>query len=313
MDRAAELVLKLKSNDYFERQKAAWALVELGEEALDGLLDALKTCEHSHARYKAAWALGKIGDRRAVEPLSRSMIGDPDEAVREWCAAALDEMGSTSAVPALVQALRTDSHKEVRLRASAALSSLGASRAFREILEDESPLVRGMAVTGLSRLKCLEALEEVACRLGDQDREVRRRAAACLGEMAQESSVRYLGVALEDEEPQVREQVLHSLARIRGPEACRLAAGALRDPDERVRLAAVTALGEIGLADPLQALIEVMLGDDHEEIRAWAAWSLGEIRDPRAVGPLKEACASGPEPVRNKAMDSLREVFGLPP
>ena len=44
MDSISELVHKLgHSDDYFERQKAAWALVKIGDEAIDAIVDALET------------------------------------------------------------------------------------------------------------------------------------------------------------------------------------------------------------------------------------------------------------------------------
>jgi HEAT repeat protein len=102
-----------------------------------------------------------------------------------------------------------------------------------------------------------------------------------------------------------------SLGKIGGLEACRMASSLLDDPDPRVRLAAVTALGEIGLPEGLDRLVEVVFGGDDEEIRAWAAWSLGEIGDIRAIEHLQEACVKCPPKVRDKALDSLVEVFGM--
>ena len=62
MDKALELVKTLgQSDDYFERQKAAWALVNLGEDAVDDVADALEKGEFSDLRYKSAWILGKGG------------------------------------------------------------------------------------------------------------------------------------------------------------------------------------------------------------------------------------------------------------
>ena len=61
MDKARELIEMLgKTDDYFERQKAAWALVNLGEGAVDQTAKALETGEFSDLRYKSAWILGKI-------------------------------------------------------------------------------------------------------------------------------------------------------------------------------------------------------------------------------------------------------------
>ena len=84
---------------------------------------------------------------------------------------------------------------------------------------------------------------------------------------------------------------------------------ALKDEDWQVRYTAVTTLGEIGHNKALDALVEVMFGQEDEEIRAWAAWSLGEIGDERAVEPLQRAYKTCPTEVMKKARDSLVEVF----
>ena len=45
---------------------------------------------------------------------------------------------------------------------------------------------------------------------------------------------------------------------------------ALQDPDFQVRLTAVIALGEIAQKKAVDTLVEVMFGQDEEEVRAWA-------------------------------------------
>ena len=56
-----------------------------------------------------------------------------------------------------------------------------------------------------------------------------------------------------------------------------------------------------------------MFGEDEEEIRAWSAWSLGEIRDERAVEHLRKAYKTCPMEVMKMARESLVEVFKLEP
>jgi HEAT repeat protein len=84
---------------------------------------------------------------------------------------------------------------------------------------------------------------------------------------------------------------------------------ALKDQEWQVRYAAVTTLGEIGHNKSLEALVELMFGKEDEELRAWAAWSLGEIGDVRAIEPLQRAYKTCPTEVMKKAKDSLVEIF----
>jgi HEAT repeat protein len=310
MDKARELIELLgKSDDYFERQKAAWALVNLGEAALDQTAIALETGEFSDLRYKSAWILGKIGSHRGVEPLCRAMLNDPDHVVREWCAAALEAIRSQEAVPALVLAMKRDSSKDVRLRAAMALRMLGAAGALRDLLGYAEPEIRAMAVTGLAKIGHRESLPEVARLMQDEDMEVRRRTAAFMGDVACDEALSCLAQALQDSESSVRCEALKSLGRIKGEAACDLALPSLQDLDWQVRFTAVTTLGEIAHNKALDPLVEIMFGRDDEEMRAWAAWSLGEIADERAIEPLLRAYKTCPTEVMKKAKDSLVEVF----
>ncbi|MBN1235318.1 MAG: HEAT repeat domain-containing protein [Methanotrichaceae archaeon] len=312
MDKALELIEKLgSSDDYFERQKAAWALVNLGEVAVDDVAGALEKGEFSDLRYKSAWVLGKIGCPRGVEPLCRAMLNDPDHVVREWCAAALEAVRSQDAVPALVLAMKRDSSKDVRLRAAVALRTLGAAEALSGLLGHAEPEIRGMAVTGLAKIGHRESLPDVARLLEDEEMEVRRRAAAFMGEVACDEGLSCLARALQDKESIVRSEALKALGKIKSEKACDLALQALKDQDWQVRYTAVTTLGEIGHNKALDALVEVIFGPDDEETRAWAAWSLGEIGDERAIEPLQRAYKTCPTEVMKKAKDSLVEVFGL--
>jgi HEAT repeat protein len=312
MDEASRLIQNLgASDDYFERQKAAWALVNLGEQAIQAVSAALEMGEFSDLRYKSAWILGKIGSFKGVEPLCRALLNDPDHVVREWCAAALEAIKSKDAVPALVLALKKDSSKDVRLRAAVALRALGAAEALRDLLTYSDPEIRGMAVTGLAKIGRREYLPDVARLMKDEDPEVRRRAAAFMGEVAGDEAIGPLAISLEDRESSMRCEALKSLGKIKGEKACDMALPFLKDQDWQVRYTAVAALGEIGHNKALLPLVEVMMGEDDEEIRAWAAWSLGEIGDERAIEPLQQAYKTAPTEVMKKAKDSLEEVFGI--
>jgi HEAT repeat protein len=314
MDKAAELIRTLaESDDYFERQRAAWALVEVGEPAVGKLIEALEKGEFSDLRYKAAWILGKIGSPGATDPLCGAMASDCDEVVREWCAAALEAVGDERAIPFLVEAVKKDSSKDVRLRAAVALRNLKATAALRDLLCNVEAEARGLAVTGLAKLRCREALEEVTKLLEDEDREVRRRAAAYMGSFSCREALEALALACKDSSWEVRAEAMRSLAGIKGQEACALAIAALRDEDAGVRLAAVTGLGEIGDSAAVEPLAEVMLGGDEEEIRAWAAWSLGEIGDERAIPLLLKAHKTCPMQVMKMAKESLVGVFKVEP
>ena len=68
--------------------------------------DLIRALEYgdSITRYDAALALGKIGDRRAVEPLIKS-LGDINTKVRQAAASALGKIGDRRAVAPLITVL----------------------------------------------------------------------------------------------------------------------------------------------------------------------------------------------------------------
>ena len=185
----------------------------------------------------------------------------------------------------------------------------GGGRGSRDLLGYAEPEIRGMAVTGLAKIRHRESLPDVARLMQDEEMEVRRRAAAFMGEVACDEGLSCLAAALQDGESVVRCEALKSLGKIKGEAACDLALQALHDQDWQVRYTAVTMLGEIGHNKALVPLVEIMFGPEDEEMRAWAAWSLGEIADERAIEPLQRAYKTCPTEVMKKAKDSLVEVF----
>jgi len=115
------LIQALKDEHWDVRRKAAWALGNKGEIAVEPLIQALKD-ERWDVRRKEAWALGNIGNARGVEPLIQALRDEyPD--VREEAAWALARIGDFMAIEPLIQALR-DEYPDVRRQAARSLAVL---------------------------------------------------------------------------------------------------------------------------------------------------------------------------------------------
>jgi len=83
-------------------------------------------------------------------------------------------------------------------------------------------------------------------------------------------------------------------------------ARALNDPDEEVRWKAAIGLKRIGKPSVLH-LVSMLLGGTLPA-KQCAAWTLGEIRDPEAAGPLAGALEEADEDLRWKAAISLAQI-----
>jgi hypothetical protein len=87
--------------EHREKWQAKEALVKIGAQAVEPLIESLKNGE---ARYYAIRALGEIRDARAVEPLGEIAV-DRNYGPRRYALAALAAIGSRKALPFFKQAL----------------------------------------------------------------------------------------------------------------------------------------------------------------------------------------------------------------
>jgi hypothetical protein len=101
---------------------AIYCLNQLGSEAVEPLMNLLRSDPDPDARFGAAHALGGMGDPQAV-PALMDALADPEPAVRYWAVDALARLRAEEAVEALAELLR-DPHKGVRARAAEAMREL---------------------------------------------------------------------------------------------------------------------------------------------------------------------------------------------
>ena len=112
------------------RRRAAWALADIGEDAITGLIDALGDNEKS-ARQKASWALIRIG--RPAVPALMLALKNIDKVVKEKAAWTLGWIKDDYATKALKWAMK-DNDYDIKIAAAWALGRIGNTDAL-ELLE----------------------------------------------------------------------------------------------------------------------------------------------------------------------------------
>jgi HEAT repeat protein len=244
------LLQALGHTDWKTRKHAAYGLGEaepmneqgtvikaLGERLAD---------PHPEVRDRSAWALGELEDEAAVPALSRA-LRDADVRVRVTAAWALGEIEDPSAVSALVTAMK-DVDLGVRQKAVWALGEIEDPSAVDGLtiaLRDANNGVRRQAAWALGEIEDASAVTALGNALSDADAEVRRQAAWALGEIEDPSGVGPLTRALKDADWQVRKNAAWALGEIEDPSAIDELRAAANDSNGEVRRAVSYALREL--------------------------------------------------------------------
>jgi HEAT repeat protein len=223
-----------------------------GRKDVLGLIKVLQSKSDSEVRIKAEKALGDLGAEIAVEPLILA-LKDDNWRVRYEAARALGKIKGAMAVEPLIQILK-DEDGDFRMRAAAALDELDwkpgddTERSHYSIAKKEWD--------ELARLG-EQAVEPIILALKDESWEVRRGAAAALGEIGDVRAVEPLILALNDEYRNVNIKAEKALVKI-GEPAVEPLILALKDESGGVHGGAVRVLGEIGDARAVEPLTQAL-------------------------------------------------------
>ena len=120
-DEIEELIKACGEGDSFAQQDARLALENIGDAAVDPVIQALLHSENSIIRWRAAEALGHVPYARAIEPLIQA-LGDKDTSVQWRAIDALTDIGG----PALELLSLASEDENVEIR-------WGVARAIRDI------------------------------------------------------------------------------------------------------------------------------------------------------------------------------------
>lgn len=179
------LVNQLGDRAAVRRSKAAEALVKIGHEAIDALIQGLSD-ENPQIREMSVWTLSEIETPAArVVPALISVLTDPEENIRVVGSVALQNLGEP-AVPYLIDALTADA-AEIRLNAAYALGEIGTPLdtilpALINTLTDPEWNVRRLVVRALATIGT-PAIEPLIVALNSPNSDLRRMAERALNDI----------------------------------------------------------------------------------------------------------------------------------
>ncbi len=198
--------------------------------------------------------------------------------------------------------LLQDEAPEVRRVAVESLGKIGDPRAVDPILSlqhDPAAIVREASVLAMGRLKPT-ATEEVVVlltqALEDPVESVRQAAVVAIGEI--ETGTRLLQPVaglLRSSDVRVRMAAVQALLQIDASQSIPTLVAAGRDADAEVRQGIVAAVGEWGGAAVSPWLRERLAEDSAPGVRAEAAYRLGILSDPDARVALESTAARDPD------------------
>jgi beta-lactamase regulating signal transducer with metallopeptidase domain len=205
------------------------------------------------------WAVASIavagslnGMIAAAEPLTAQRLSEP-EASAEAAAEQLEGFGDPH-TRALAAALRSRDWSRRAPEGVTTFDQPGAIEPLRSALRDPNPVVRRIAVWGLSEMRpapAKEAAHPVAELLDDPDAAVRGQAARALGDFQSDGYAEQLAQLLRDPSADVRLQAAHALGDLQNPNSRAALTAATRDPDSAVRSKAAWALRQVAEAESI--------------------------------------------------------------
>jgi HEAT repeat protein len=291
------------------RSEAADALAEIGEPAVDVLLERLRNGDDD-VRALAIGTLGRIGSRRATPGLIR-MLEDPRLAIP--ASGALARVADPDAFEPLLSLLGHPD-QAVRMAVVGALNAIGHPEMQTRIiprLDDDDPLVRESAVRIAGYFGYQRAADRVLARAADHDEAVRVAALEQLPFFDDERALEILGIAIAEGTPKTRVAAARALTRVESSAVVPLLAQALQDPDPWVRYFAARALADQPGAIDVPELLTVAASDPSPPVRVAAIHAIGTRGSAVPLEPLVDAAGGENLDVAAAALGTLGRLGGV--
>jgi HEAT repeat protein len=199
----------------------------------------------------------------SFEDFARSLLDDPDAAVRIRALRLLNESEDVKLIAAIVHLMKHDADANVRAEAATALGHFVALGELDEIPGEAYSQVQA----GL-----LESAR------GKDEAHIKRQALESLGFSSDDEVVKVIEAALNKRESEWQASALKAIGRSADDRWEEEVLFGLADADNRVRLAAVQAAGNLALKSARIILLRMLEEqDDDADVTASAIWSLSQI------------------------------------
>ncbi len=228
------------------------ALKSFGHEALHEFISRYSSLDES-GRRGLCILIAECG-YAGFNDVIQEALHDPSAQVRNAAALAVGKLGLITLIPELI-ALIDDSDVQVYAAAVAGLQSLvliSRSLILDQVMLFCSSKVPQHRKAAASLLASLGERERLLLLIKDEDPQVRKTAAAAIGDNRIEFSGSMLVLALADEDPDVRIAVAEALGNLRDTSVLDALIQLLNDQDIWVQSAALKAIARI---DPPRALL----------------------------------------------------------
>ncbi len=278
-------------------------LGEIGQKGLPAILRAMKSV-NDEIRYFACTALGNTRLPQGVTVLLRA-LGDERWRVRKAASDALVKYGEAVIAP-LQQVLKVTEDEDISFWAIKTLGKLGpkAQRFLLDALRNGDKRTRYVIAAALGESGDKRVIRVLIESLADPDWTIRKSATMALaeiGENAVEPMLEYLRGPNED----IRDGCLRALVKSGNSGLQKLFDEVIK-MDDNHRFLVRKSIVKIGsrVVEPLMRLFKI----ENPEILAFAASTLGEIGNPRAVPVLITGLSHSDWNVRRSSAYALTEI-----
>lgn len=267
----------LRDERYFVRLQAARALSQMGEAALDQLLE-MSNSSTPATREAAIEALGSGASSRALDRVIDA-LSDPNSNVRAAAVRALGESSNERAVAPLMTLMRDES-STLRAQASVSLARLGLVALPKLIaaLRDSRPSARQLAAEALGEIGSREAVAPLVELIETDTSGARLEAITALGKIGDPAAIDPILSIQRNGSVAIRRKTIPALARFRDKRAVEALIAALADQNEEVRQSAAAGLGEVGDQGVVVVLERLADKDPSQDVRSAAAQAVQRLR-----------------------------------